>query len=41
MIVSNWLTNLGSSAFIPVNKFWSHDKLSMYNYELLTIYNEI
>ena len=32
---------IGSSAFIPVNKIWSHDKLSMYDYELWIMYNRI
>ena len=31
----------GPFAFIPVHKLSLHDKLSMYNYELWTMYNEI
>ena len=44
MTVSNCATVLkliGPFAFMPVHKFSLHDKLSMYNCQLWTMYNEI
>ena len=49
-IVLNWwlpasnlayLKLMGPFAFIPTHKLWLHDKLSMYNYELWTMYKEM
>ena len=41
MLHFNWLKLIGPSAFIHVHKLWLHKKLSMYNYELWTMYNKI